>query len=591
MKIKYFITFLIISLLPVQLTARPQEWISSYFSENRAIVSIQLGESLSYVEEYESPPQIILTFATTQFELEHFSKQMNMAPLYRIEAYERFTTSGANETIVVLNFNKLPDYSIESEGDNKVIISWESMPPVKTEADPEPEATLQSAFSLNKTGSLNFRGAPLLDVLRLLAEQNNLNIIAGEELDGDITVKLNDVNLADALDAILKVNGYSWFIQGNIVVIKPTADEMAGELTTRVYQLNYIDAISLASALSNVLSSKGKTQVFSPIPQGGLGIMGGGNSGITQYTGGNSNTGNNAFSGQSGGSSSMGGNSQNSGMNGSNQMNNQASVDHIIITDIYANFVSIEQVIKELDQRVAQINIAVKFIETKLSIDERMGIDWSMRAQLNSPVETESGKTNAGFDQILELGDFSNLKIATLSLPLFSGMIELLSSDDDTRLIQEPQTTTLNNTTASITVGTTFPILVPQENNSLITEQLYSFEEEEITISLNVTPRINEDQYISMRMNALVEALVGMTGPNDDRPIVSQRSTNTHVMVRDGETLLIGGLIFDQMIENKTKVPILGDIPLLKHLFTHQSNLTEQRELLIFITPSIVNMD
>ena len=210
-----------------------------------------------------------------------------------------------------------------------------------------------------------------------------------------------------------------------------------------------------------------------------------------------------------------------------------------------------------------------------------------MRSQLSGPYEEGVNQTNAVLNG-LDLGSVDNLKITSLSLPAFTSILELLASDNDTRLIQEPQVTTLNNTMANVTVSTTFPILVPQ-----ITEVLgtipFRFEEEEIRITLNVQPRISEDNYITMVIEATVQALVGMAGPNADQPITSERSTRAQIMVKDSETLLIGGLIFDQIIETETKVPFLGSVPLIGKLFTHTIQSTEQRELLIFITPSRVS--
>ncbi len=584
---------ILILLFPLSLVAQQQEWVTSYQKGDSSFVSITLGEDLINAKEFSSPPQLKMTFSTKKFDIDHFSKQIHLPPLYQLDARERFSDTGRNNLIVVLEFSSLPAYNIHNT-DSKVIVSWLTPPSKEIH-----ENQLEEAFQFTQTGSLNFKDAPLLDILRLLAEQNDLNIIAGADIVGSVTVTLTDVNLGDALDAILKVNGYSWFVQGNIIVIKPTADDMAGEFTTRVYKLDYVDAISLATALENVLTKKGKVQVFTPLPQGGLGILGsslgGGVGSVSPYGGGGLNNQQNTGGyGQSGAQASLSG--LTNGSNSNTQAGNsgygnqqQTSLDHIIVTDIFANFEQIEAVIKRLDQRIEQINIAVKFIETKLTLDEKMGIDWTMRAELNAPAKPSA--TNTDLNSIVDLGKLTNLKIATLSLPVFKGIIDMLSSDGDTRLIQEPQTTTLNNTTATMNVGTTFPILIPKDNGTTLTETTYTFQDEDINITLNVTPRINESDYISIKLNAIVEALVGMTGPNSDRPIISTRSLNNQVMVKDGETLLIGGLIFDQIIENTKKVPILGDIPLIKSLFTHKSSIAEQRELLLFITPNIIKLN
>ena len=91
-----------------------------------------------------------------------------------------------------------------------------------------------------------------------------------------------------------------------------------------------------------------------------------------------------------------------------------------------------------------------------------------------------------------------------------------------------------------------------------------------------------------MDISTTVQALVGYAGENSDQPIISNRASTTHVRVENQKTLMIGGLIFDQAIENKTKVPFISSIPILGKLFTHTNYNTEQRELLIFITPSII---
>ena len=429
--------------------------------------------------------------------------------------------------------------------------------------------------TIEATVSLNFKGAKLIDILRLLAVQNNLNIIAGQDVEGEITVTLTDVNLGTALEAILKVNGHDWFFQDNIIVVKPVEREMMGELLTRIYKLEYVDASVVSNALENVLSPKGKVQVFSPVMKSGMGGIGG-----APGRGGTAGP---------GGAGSMTPGTTTRGLGGMGALG-IPSPDHLVVTDVHSNFPAIEEVIYNLDKQIPQINIAIKFIETKLATDERLGINWDLRSTLSGPTveATEADETETAAPITLGFGRWNSLRIATLSLPVFSALMEILSTDTDTKLLQEPQITTFDNTLATVSVGTTIPILVPQPEGGLIGIQPFTFQDEEIDITLSVQPRINEGRFISMTINSTVEALVGYAGPNADRPIISDRSTQTQVMVTDGETLLIGGLIFDSLIETETKVPILGSIPVIRKFFSHKSTSSEQRELLIFITPNIV---
>ncbi len=475
---------------------------------------------------------------------------------------------------------------------------------------------------MESTVSLNFKDAPLIDVLRLLQAQNNLNIIAGSEVKGKVTVGLNDVNLGTALDVVLKVNGYDWFMQDNILVIKPIEQTMEGSTETKIYKLEYVGASAVATAISNVLTKKGKVQIFSATQQNQLGATassGGQNSntgGIIGGSGSAQGAGNAASAGLSGLLGGIGGQggaegSQATGAGGAAGGQGQMNADVILVTDVHYNFANIEEIIFALDQPIPQINISVKFIETKLTIDERMGINWSARTKLDAPGQTS--QTTAGSvggtgttgttattattttataaSSLLELGKWrQGLKVATLSLPIFSALLEVFSNDGSTRLLQEPQVTAQNNALATVNVGTTIPILIPQAEGGNFGTQPYQFQDEEVSVTLNVMPRINEDRFVSMSIDAQIEAITGFTGPNNDRPIISNRQTNTQITVRDGETLLIGGLIYDQFVETETVTPVLGKIPLIKHLFRHSITTSEQTELLIFITPNIVKL-
>jgi type II secretory pathway component GspD/PulD (secretin) len=488
-----------------------------------------------------------------------------------------------SEVIVEMYFTKLPEYSTQWLGDDLLLVSW---PEVRKPKAPRRQ---NRRADLPGTVSMNFKGADLLDILRLLAAQHQLNIITGPEVAGEVSVSLKDVDLWTALDAILKVNGFDWFQQGNIIVVKPQDAEMVGELETRVYKMEYVDAGAISAAIGNVLSEKGKIQLFSPVMSGMGGMAGAaGSAGAAPGDGGGLSSALGALGGASatGATGAAGGGSATGGAAGSS-----GAFDHIVITDFSQNFERIEAIIHDLDKKIPQINIAVKFIETKLAMEERLGINWDMRTNLSGPSIQENAST---VENLIEVGTKllsggSQLRLATLSLPTFNALMEIMGSDDDTRLLQEPQVTTFENTMAEIGIGTSYPVLVPQAAATTTTPQTYQFEDVEINVSLNVTPRINEDRYVSLNLTATVQALVGFAGPNSDRPIVSDRSTKTRVMVGNGETLLIGGLIFDQSNQSETSPPIIRRIPLLKKIFTHTRTSTEQRELLIFITPNIVN--
>ena len=374
----------------------------------------------------------------------------------------------------------------------------------------------------------------------MLVSQENFNLIMGEEVQGEVTMNLNDVSLETALDAILHVNNYEWFMQDNIIVVQPmtTKQTMSGELTTRMFRLNYTTGTMISEAVKEVLTPRGKIKALSSTASSNV---------------------------------------------------EPGEKDILMVTDIPTNFALIEGVIRSLDIQTEQINIAVKFIETTLKHDEIIGINWDLRESM-SIINSGNTDTSNSFDLgYLMMGD-QTMNFATLSKPVVSAILSLLANDGSTKLLQEPQVTTMNNSPANIVIGTTIPLLVPQGEGSVFGTNPYTYEDQHVNVSLDVLPRVNQEKIISMKIDAVVQAIIGFVG-KDQRPMISTRSTNTSVRVKNGETLLIGGLIFDTEQEIASKVPLLGDIPLIKWMFRSGDNNREQRELLIFITPTVISND
>tara|TARA_B100002003_G_scaffold87341_1_gene81725 strand:+ start:456 stop:2036 length:1581 start_codon:yes stop_codon:yes gene_type:complete len=488
---------------------------------------LSLSRSPEYIAaEIYKPPSLIITLPNVLWTKDDFFKISRNSSLYEFKVSTRTEKSGYFLTEVRLLFYSMPEYSIETEGKEEepvsLIITWPKI-------DHFPDAVHDeiAGSTLTQSVSLNFKNANLADVVRLIATQNNLNLVLGSEMEGTITILLEDVSLQTALNAILKISGYDWFVMDNIIIVKPIDLELDGELKTKIYRLKFVEAKKVQTALRGLITNRAIVIPFS------------------------------------------------SGLD-------QTYLDRIMITDKTANFPEIESMINNLDQRQQQINISVKFIETTLSENERMGINWSLRTTTYMPV-LEQGETNVLSDQLDEL------KTAQLSLPAATAILDILASDNSAKLLQEPQITTFNNSTANIRIGTSIPILVPQGEGSVFGTNPYTFETQNVNIALNVLPRINGEGLISMNVDAAIEAIIGYTGPNADRPIVSSRSTKTNVMVKDGETLLIGGLIFEDDSKSRSRFPFLSTIPIIKTLFKSEAIENKQRELLIFITPTIIS--
>ncbi len=557
--------------------------VSQSISEH--IIELIFNEKVDKYDGYsmESPPRVIVDVPNCTTDLDGKSAFVNLEPMYNY----RVSTWGAGKTMtkVVLEFHEMPGYTILSN-DRSIVIKWDKVE--KPEKLPELPET-RARRNLDNKVSMQFYQAELQNVLRLLAMQNDLNIISGEDVAGLVSITLNNVTVEQMLDAVLKVNGYSWFEDKGIIIVKPRDTDLSGETVTKVYKLNYVDAYMIANAIQNVLTEKGKAVPFSPSVKGfNSGISSGGRTG-TGTAGGTAASGAmGALGGALSGLGSIGSNTTgtatgmtgNSGLGGTAGGNSGATYDMLLVTDMSQNFRTIDQVIRTLDIPTPQINISVKFIETKLDLSEKLGINWNLRASVNG------GPSQIGNN--ITLGKFNQLGLATLTISELSSIIEILNTTTESKLIQEPQTTTLDNNPAVIQVGTTYPLAVTQPATQFGPATV-TFQEQEVNIILNVTPHINEDKFISMAVNAQVQAVTGFAGPDLDRPIVSTRSINNNVRIPDNNTLLIGGLILEQDIFTEKKVPLLGSIPIVGHLFKHTTTSPQRSELLLFITAHIID--
>ena len=266
----------------------------------------------------------------------------------------------------------------------------------------------------------------------------------------------------------------------------------------------------------------------------------------------------------------------------------------IVISDVQENIAHILNMIDQLDVAISNINIAVRFIETNLDTTRGHGIDWSKAAvQLGGTTDTS-----------LAMLDFNNITIATLNPIQLTSALRIMQARGQSKLLSSPQVTTLDNHEAETETVTTVYIEGNTNNSQNPYNQgnqpsqsfnpygnisLNRVSEKDIGIKLKVTPRINEGAKITLLVDATVEALLSAAEINTDKPRSTKRTVKTQVTVKDGDTAIIGGLIAENVLENKKFVPIISGIPFFGQIFQSTSIEKEQRELLIFITPNVVN--
>jgi general secretion pathway protein D len=164
--------------------------------------------------------------------------------------------------------------------------------------------------------------------------------------------------------------------------------------------------------------------------------------------------------------------------------------------------------------------------------------------------------------------------------------LQMLATDKNVNILSTPHILTLNNQPAVIRVGEEVPVLT-ETRNIQGGETIRSYDYKSVAVELDVTPRINEEREVFLKVHPLVKKILGFDAELN-APILATREAQTSVIVKDGQTVVIGGLMKDDRSVDRSKVPIFGDIPLLGALFRRSDALKEKTELLVFITPRVI---
>ncbi|MBU4304659.1 MAG: type IV pilus secretin PilQ [Candidatus Omnitrophica bacterium] len=399
--------------------------------------------------------------------------------------------------------------------------------------------------------SVEFKDADIHDVFRVLALKGNVSIVSDPEVKGLVTVQITDVPWEKVLDVICRTYGYAYERETNIIRVTTLGKQGLENLVTEVFTLNYGKAQNVASALDEMRSERGKIK----------------------------------FDGRA---------------------------NLVIVTDIPTNVYKIAKVIERLDAITPQVTIEAKIIETTLSDIEDLGMKWNAsytasmsKRPMTFPWPAENtGKT---YDNFMPRGDTATSfhSIAQPAFPLatssdfsfgildgsaFSMLLEAIQTRGKTRILSNPRITTLDNEPAKIHVGTDWPIAKYSYNEQTDRFVITGWEYKSYGILLEVTPTINQNGYVTLKLHPEIsdkQEEIEFQGARV--PVLTTQSTDATVMIKDGQTLVIGGLIKDKTINTTTKVPFLGDIPLLGLLFRHKSQEKVRNDLLIFITPHIIS--
>lgn len=386
--------------------------------------------------------------------------------------------------------------------------------------------------------TMNFKDADILSILRLLSRQNDLNLVANKDVRGKITVHFNNVRLEEALETILKANGYDYYIERDIIFVKPMDAERSASMATRVFDLQYVDAFDLKETLQPFVSKRGRIEALNRSRDG---VM------------------------------------------------EEKRSSMLVVSDADYHVRTIDSVIRRLDQPQEQIMIEIRMFETTLGDGQNVGVGLptAVTGKTFDARNPDDPGTSTDYTALAPLEDkLQNLIMGKLSVDRLMFSLNFLKTQTNSKLLSNPKILTLNHQKAEIAVGTTVPVRTISRSAA---GDIITFTDKNVNVHLKVTPRIHPDSTITLLIEPTIEDIIGYVGEGDNRqPIISSRKARTQVVVKNEESIVLGGLLKEVEVDETSKVWLLGDIPLLGKLFTTKSKEKKKTDLLIFITPHII---
>jgi type IV pilus assembly protein PilQ len=440
-----------------------------------------------------------------------------------------------------------------------------------TTAKPITPASTETAPETDNggVGVREFQGDDVGQVLRLLARQSKINMVVSEAVTGTVTMRLEDVTALQAIAIIVKAKGLFMATIDNVYYIKTPAEKTAEPTESASYQFSYARAKETAPLLAAQLSSKDAPQV-------------------------------------------------------------DERTNTIFYRETGSNIDNIRKLLVQLDKPTKQVMIEARLVEVTANPKQSYGINWSgvvggatnpqtikfAGSQPAGPATTTinpdgtvttipgtppqavidptSGKLT-GSDFIFN-NSLTRLagQFAILSAPQMSVTLSALNEDSDAEFLANPRVVTADNMQAKIEIIRNQPVPQLNFNEQTATAVFGGFQDKKFGNTLIVKPSINKDSFITLAVKPEISNKVGdaqfvFAGATVASPIIDTRSLESNVLIKSGDTLAIGGLLQDEVTKSRTKVPVVGDVPVLGYLFQSRTNIRTKRNLLVFVTPTIID--
>lgn len=459
------------------------------------------------------------------------------------------TTAQGDRVSISIEPTGLYDY-LAFQTDNKLTVSIKPL----SQDDMEKRKAESFAYTGEKL-SLNFQDIDVRSVLQLIADFTNLNLVASDTVQGNITLRLQNVPWDQALDLVLKTRGLDKRQVGNVLLIAP-ADEIAARerqeleskkqiaelapLRRELIQVNYAKASDIAKLFQSVTDAE-------------------------------------ATVGEERGSVTV-----------------DDRTNSIIAYQTQDRLDELRRIVAQLDIPVRQVMVEARIVEANVDFDKELGVEWRgvglgdnnwVAGGTNSlekdtdPLEFQAGTFvdmgAAGRTAGLNLGFITDNTLLDLEL-------SAMEKTGNGEIISQPKVVTSDKETAKILKGTKIPY--QEASSSGATSVTFA----EANLSLEVTPQITPDNRVIMEVKVNKDA-ADFSNQVDGTPSIQTNEVNAKVLVSDGETIVIGGIFSNTQSKAVDKVPLLGDIPFIGRLFRRDVVQDSKSELLVFLTPRIMN--
>jgi type IV pilus secretin PilQ/predicted competence protein len=470
------------------------------------------------------------------------------------------------------------------------------------EQQTSPITSAADAGFSSKHVTLNLQGMPLVGILAAITKQTGASFVISKDLQArQFTALMENVSLRDALRALLEVHGlaYEQIGTSNTFVVKELAHSKM-RLSTRVFKLRFTQLMDVKSkSLGSVtLGQMSSGNTAGATASGGGSTTGTGTSDTTKVDASNNNF-LNVIQGQ---------------LSEYGTLHVYPETNSLVVSDLPENLPAIEELIEELDVPAPQVMIEAYFVETNASNLKNLGIAWGddsgnlasfqgNSALVNFPLSSGGevlpfgtfnySSLNTGAQTYSSSNFYGNYSFGILSFQELTAALKAIESTGDGQYLAKPKVLTLNNKAAeiSITQNTVVQFETKQFTGSGYLGQQSSTPIRQMTgITLWVTPQVNDSDMITLTIAPEISVPAASTYfPSQNVLDTERRAISTTVRVKNGSTVLIGGLLNNQDSNTVRKVPILGHLPIIGALFTSTSKTSSERELLIFITPHLVN--